>query len=188
VKPARAQLKPGWRMTQDQADLFWRLWRAACAWQGWDKLPSAERDARRREMLAECGFSSLTLVDSTHGFDAVKKRLEELAGVVHNERADAGDRRRILAIAREAMSDLLASGYPPRAVDTILRERFHIVEGVRAIADLDTDELLNLSRTLTARLASWNKLPKTPLQPPSKAVARPIFQDLFGNSIVLSAG
>src|SRR5580700_10023690 len=100
------RLFPGWRMTFEQHGLFWRMWGNACIAQGWDKLPSAERDERRREMLAEIGFESIKDVNSTTGFDAVKKRLMELTDRVANEPDDAGDRRRLLHCIGELFSDL----------------------------------------------------------------------------------
>lgn len=150
-----APLKPGWAMTEDQHSLFWRLWAAACAWQKWDTLPSAAREEKRREMLLDLGFSSAKVIGTTADFDRVKRRLEELGGRVHNEAPDAGQRRRILARIGEAISELSEAGYPSHSLDTILRTRFKIVAGIRTIADLPTLELLNLSRTLAARLASW---------------------------------
>lgn len=142
-------------MTAEQASLFWRLWRDACAYQGWDALPSSERDEKRHEVLSECGFDSIKRVDSTHGFDRLKRRLLELTGHVYNEPDDAGQRRRILLRIGETLSDLGQAGYPDLSLDTILRERFKVIEGVRTITDLETRELTKLLWTLNARLASW---------------------------------
>ncbi|MGP8199305.1 MAG: hypothetical protein ACLQU4_07370 [Limisphaerales bacterium] len=58
---------------------------------------------------------------------------------------------------REAVSEVEQAGYPPRSLSKILRVRFKVINGVRTIPDLDTAELLNLSRTLAARLASLKK-------------------------------
>ena len=150
----RAALKPGWKMTPEQHRLFWRLWTAACAWQGW---PSQDCEEKRREILTALGFDSAKEIDSTRGFDAVKSRLMELAGKVVNETPDAGERRRILSRVGLALGELGQADYPQAALHRILRERFHVIEGEGTIADLPTVELLNLVRTLTARLAGWQK-------------------------------
>jgi len=151
-------LKPGWQMTEDQHSLFWRLWSAAMRGQGWNTLPAAEQEAKRREVLASLGFRSAKLIDTRQGFDDVKKRFEALAGKVHNEAPDAGQHRRLLARIGEAFSDLDAASYPPRAVEKILRVRFKVIKGVRTIPDLETVEMENLARTLNARLTAWNHL------------------------------
>jgi hypothetical protein len=144
-------------MTEDQHRLFWRLWSDACDWQGWAALPAKEREQKRREILSSLGFTSATLIDAKDGFDSVKKRLLQLAGRVVNERADAGHRRRILARIGEAIAELNHAEYPQHSLDTILRARFKVIPGVSEVADLDTRELINLSKTLAARLASWNE-------------------------------
>jgi hypothetical protein len=144
-------------MTEDQHKLFWRLWADACDWQGWSSLPAKEREQKRRDVLASLGFTSATLIDTKDGFDSVKKRFLELAGKVVVESDDAGHRRRVLARIDEAMADLSAAGYPPHSLKTILAQRFETIEGASLITDLHTIELENLSKTLTARLAAWNK-------------------------------
>ncbi len=152
-----ANLKPGWQMTPDQHDLFWRLWASACRGQGWNALPAAEQNAKRREVLSALGFASAKDIDTRQGFDDVKQRLEALAGKIHNERPDAGQRRRILSRIGQAIAELDQAGYPPRSIETILRIRFKVIKGVRTLPDLDTPELVNLSRTLSARLSSWKQ-------------------------------
>ena len=157
ARPGPTKLKPGWAMTPDQHDLFWRVWASACRGQGWTALPAAEQNAKRREVLSALGFSSAKHIDTRQGFDDVKQRLEALAGKVHNERADAGARRRILSRIGQSIAELDQAGYPPRSIETILPVRFKVIKGVRTLPDLDTPELVNLSRTLSARLASWKQ-------------------------------
>lgn len=68
-------------LTKDQVNLFWKLWAKACKAQGWDRfhgLNSAAVDAKRKEFLARCGFTSLTKVDTRHGFSLVKRELLKL--------------------------------------------------------------------------------------------------------------
>jgi hypothetical protein len=155
-------------MTEGQAVLFWRLFGAASRYQQWT---ASEAESRRRDILMECGFRSAKEIDRTDGFDRVKKRLEELSGRIHNEPEDAGRRRRVLARVGHALADLNAAGYPPRSLNTLLAERFKIIEGVRTVADLDTVELANLSRTLTARLAAWRKRFDSPAHAATAAAA-----------------
>lgn len=153
MKPAA--LKPGWRMTQDQHDLFWRLWASAMRGQGWNTVPAVEQEAHRRAVLAELGFASAKLIDTRQGFDDVKKRFQALAGKVRNEAPDAGQRRRLLSRIGHAIAELDQAGYPPRSLDKILRVRFKVIDYIRTIPDLDTLELENLLRTVNARRASW---------------------------------
>lgn len=177
-------LAPGWRMSEAQRRLFWELWAQACAWQGWDKLPTAEREEKRRQALAECGFASAKRIDATHGFDRVKRHLEALAGIVHNEPDDAGERRRARVRADAALTDLAAAGYPRAAINTILHEHFHIVSGLRSLDDLNARDLVQVSMTLTARLASWRKphcnAPKTHCKTPISTIPLPSQIALFG--------
>ena len=60
--------------------------------------------------------------------------------------------RRVLCLNQQSLTE-----YPPRSIETILRVRFKVIKGVRTLPDLDTPELVNLSRTLSARLASWKQ-------------------------------
>jgi hypothetical protein len=147
-----AALKLGWGITQDQHSLFWHLWNSACRYQQWT---TSEANVKRHEILAELGFASAKHIDSTDGFDRVKKRFQELAGKVHNERADAGQRRRILSRIGLVFAELSEAEYPARSLDTILRKRFKLLEGSRRIGDLETPELVNLLSTVSARLTSW---------------------------------
>ncbi|HEX4122327.1 MAG TPA: hypothetical protein VH619_17055 [Verrucomicrobiae bacterium] len=166
-KSAASRRRPGWGMTQDQISLFWRLWSGACAYQGWDAMSSADRDEKRHEVLAECGFASAKHIDRTDGFDRVKKHLLELQGRVHNESEDAGERRRIVSRLGIILAEMGEAGYPEHSLNTILRERFKIIEGVNTITDLETRELLNLVRTLSSRLASWKRCATVQTEPGS---------------------
>jgi hypothetical protein len=164
-------------MTEDQHALFWRLWSNACEYQGWNALPAKECEKKRKEILAAIGFRSATLIDSTQGFDDVKKRFLELAGRVVNERPDAGLRRRVLARIGPALAALEDAGYPQHSLDTILKTRFKVIEGIRTIADLETPELICLSRTLTARLAAWKQQQGPGIQAGPYSAAGTILED-----------
>jgi len=152
-------LKPGWNMTPPQRRAFWRMWSAAMRHQGWNILPFSAQNDKRHEVLLQCGVTSASAknIDATAGFDRVKKRLEELAGVVHVERPDSGERRRILWIISQTRTDLHHAGYSPSAVETILYTRFKIIPGASTITDLETPELAQLLFTLRARLKIWRQ-------------------------------
>jgi hypothetical protein len=164
----KVSFKPGWAMTESQHSLFWRLWNAACGCQHWT---GREAEAKRREILLELGFESAKHIDHLGGFDLVKKRLEALADRVDNEREDGSRRRRVLWRIGQARAGLNSADYPTKAVDTILRQRFKVIPGIRTIADLETRELVNLSRTLTARLASYKARKAAISQPAPRSAA-----------------
>ena len=153
----------GFQISEAQFFLFWKLFKAACAYQGWSK---SEREEKRKWILWQCGrWNSLKEVDARRGYDSVKDRLEQLAGIVHNQAEDAGDRRRLMAGIEAAKADLLAAGYAPAAIDTIMRERFKLIDGASVIKDLPTEELRNAIRTLKSRLATFKrKASATPMQ------------------------
>lgn len=70
-------------LAPDQVKSFWYLWPQACRANGWTKengLSAAAIDAKRKEILRECGFDSLTMVDRTDGFTKVKNKLLILIG------------------------------------------------------------------------------------------------------------
>jgi hypothetical protein len=161
---------PGWKMTPEQRSLYWRLWAAACEYQGWDRLSAVERDEKRHQVLAGCGFASAKDIDRTDGFDAVKKRLEELVDIVHNEPPDAGLRRRILSRVNRALWQLRQAEYPEHSIQTILLERFKVIEGSTTIPDLPTHELVNLSKTLAARLATQKERQAQSIRPAPSSV------------------
>lgn len=148
---------PGWRISAEQVNLFWRLWNDACNAQGWHRLPSDQRDAKRKEILLDLGFRSAKHIDPTDGFDAVKDYLEQLADVLHNQPDDAGQRRRIAWRANEALERLVQAGCPQGIIDSILADGFKVFPGLRTVSELPTLGLLKLSVVLTARLRSWNR-------------------------------
>lgn len=65
-------------LSGDQVKAFWSMWAKACRKQGWTReagLSAGEIDGRRKELIARCGFSSLTKVDRVDGFTKVKNEL-----------------------------------------------------------------------------------------------------------------
>jgi hypothetical protein len=117
-----APLKPGGRMSQDQHDLFWRLWNAAVRCQRWT---ASEAAGKRHEILAELGFASAKHIGARDGFDRVRKRLEALADQLHNERPDEGQRRRLVWLISQAQAELSAAGYPARTAGCLARKGKH---------------------------------------------------------------
>jgi len=57
----------------------------------------------------------------------------------------------------ELFAELDAAGYPPHSIDTILKKRFKVIPGIQTIPTLETPEMVNLIRTLSARLATWKR-------------------------------
>lgn len=65
-------------LSGDQVKTFWSLWAKACRKQGWTAaqgLTTGEIEAKRKELIARCGFDSLTKVDRMDGFTRVKNEL-----------------------------------------------------------------------------------------------------------------
>lgn len=65
-------------LSKEQVNKFWSLWAQACRKQGWTReagMTAAEIDAKRKELIARCGFDSLTKVDRLDGFTKVKNEL-----------------------------------------------------------------------------------------------------------------
>jgi hypothetical protein len=77
-----------------QVKEFWRLWPQACSANGWTRengMTAAAIDAKRKEVLRECGFNSLTEVDRRDGFTKVKNKLLVLIGVSVQAGVEAND-------------------------------------------------------------------------------------------------
>src|SRR5688572_21199909 len=65
-------------LSGDQVKTFWSMWAKACRKQNWTReagLSAGDIDAKRKELIARCGFKSLTLVDRMDGFTRVKNEL-----------------------------------------------------------------------------------------------------------------
>lgn len=71
------------KLSTSQLQRFWREWPKSATAMGWTKangMSAAAIDAKRKEFLAGCGFSSLTEVDRTDGFTRVLHELIVLQG------------------------------------------------------------------------------------------------------------
>lgn len=100
-------------LSKSQSQRFWREWSAACRYQGWKETLSADEiDAKRKELLARCGFKSLTLVDKTSGFDRVLAELralqDDLQRTVETEDPTIGAARRFRAVILQEIIPCLA--------------------------------------------------------------------------------
>lgn len=66
-----------------QVQLFWREWATTCQALKWTRaagMTAPQIDAKRKDLLAVCGFASLTKVDRTAGFTKVLNELIVLRG------------------------------------------------------------------------------------------------------------
>lgn len=66
------------KLTEDQVPLFWALWKEVCEASHWTPAhgySKAQTEAKRKELLARCGFKSLKDVDPRDGFSLVKREL-----------------------------------------------------------------------------------------------------------------
>jgi hypothetical protein len=81
-------------LSPDQVKRFWSLWKQACVANAWTKengMSGSDIDAKRKEVLRECGFDSLTLVDRINGFTKVKNKLLVLIGTSVQAGMEAND-------------------------------------------------------------------------------------------------
>jgi hypothetical protein len=143
--------KPGFFISEGQFRYFLDLWGKACRAQGWtvaEGWASKDIDAKRKEVLAECGFASLKAVDSTGGFDRVKRRLMELdlsvaAGMETEADAEA---RRLRNVLTEELLPCLGVYHPnPEGyLLEIIRDKTRWrKDGQGPVRDIRLDDLSN---------------------------------------------
>lgn len=115
------------RLSKPQVTLFWRLWKGACAVQGW---MADEQEARRKEILTELGFSSLKEVGREGDFDRLKARLlalqYRLEGGAGMAFPAVGDMRRHLHVIEARLLPRLAAHVddPEAYVAAICADKF----------------------------------------------------------------
>jgi len=71
------------KLSPKQIQIFWREWGTTCRTMRWTRaagMSTAAIDAKRKELLAKCGFQSLTDVDRTTGFTLVLNEVRVLRG------------------------------------------------------------------------------------------------------------
>jgi hypothetical protein len=142
------------KLSKSQQQRFWRDWSAACRVQGWVRangFDTAAIDAKRKLLLKSCGFTSLTQVDRSQGFDRLLAALgllnEDLARTTEVGQPEAGDRRRYLHNLERAAAAL---GGLPYAL-AIARDQFGITNGQSTLEDLTTAQLHHLMITVQSR-------------------------------------
>jgi len=158
------------RLSKAQVSWFWREWSKACSIQGW---MGEEKESRRRELIREIGFGSLTQVDRSAGFDRLKARVMALQyrieGPLNELYPDLGDMRRHLHLIRSHYLPQLARlGVDPAAyVGEICRDKFGHTAPWESLADHPVhgpDLVRQLLYTLAARVSALSRrdLPASP--------------------------
>lgn len=178
------------KLSKAQVTLFWRLWGQVCRYQGWTVelgLTRAEIEQRRKSLLADCGFNSLTRVDRSAGFGRVKAALmtlcDNLDGAIEADNPSLDEARRLRHVITWELMPQLARlpelacaedgviGY----VERICQDKFSLPRDwqldlddldarpiIRARADGSLQEspsqLHQLLITLTARLRSHQRV------------------------------
>lgn len=147
------------KLTPSQQKRFWREWSNACHVQGWTRAQSwtgAQIDAERHALLARAGFSSLTQVDHTAGFDRVLAELALLARPANMNsqlRQIEQPRTRLLwSIRHSGQKYNLSTEY----WQTIAIDRF----GTSDLEQLTTPQLEQLRNTLASRAAAYHTAAK----------------------------
>jgi hypothetical protein len=168
-------------LSKAQSSWFWREWAKACSVQGWQ---GDEKEQRRREVLLEVGFDSLTKVDKTAGFDRLKARVMalqyRLEGATNEVFPANGDMRRHLHLIRTRHIPALARLVPDPAayVAEVCRDKFghrgpwyrlgdHPETGPRRVQEL----LFTLAARVSSlrRAADAGKSDISLVNPPSEA-------------------
>lgn len=160
------------KLAPDQVKMFWRLWPEACRANGWTKergMSGSEIDAKRKELLRDCGFSSLTLVDRTSGFTKVKNKLLILAGVsvqagLEDQDTTANDSRMHRYVMEQEIIPCLAlyvedvTGYVATVIAGLIRHyKIDRPERPPTFADLSPSQMHQALMTLSARLNDKRK-------------------------------
>jgi hypothetical protein len=155
------------KLSTSQVQRFWREWAASCKVMNWTRtagLTAAEIDAHRKELLARCGFDSLTKVTRVDGFTKVLNELLVLQGTSLQAGREAEDqtinRARTLrySIASELIPCLeLYVPDVPGYLTSVMEDKqrwWKIDRPVRdiTILDLDATQLEQLRYTLNARM------------------------------------
>jgi hypothetical protein len=143
VSLKRAKLKPGWKMSQDQHFKYFQLWASVLKAQGWDKLPSADRESKRHEVMDRVfgPGRSAKQINKTSDFDAWVKECHRLTDTL--DAGPDGERRRLLngvGVALAELEELVAEQW----LTTFLLNGWRIVPGLRTISDLTNDDLRKL--------------------------------------------
>lgn len=162
-------------LSKKQATTFWKQWSSVKTQLRHEGFTDAQIEAERHAMLLRSGFTSLTLVDRTAGFDRVLGELgrmqDNVARTVETLPAKTltihagpkalrqvpntpGERRRVLWKIEQLSKPLGGKPY----VLAVARDKFHITEGVTVIENLSIEQLhqlkMTLARAATRKLAA----------------------------------
>lgn len=165
-------------MTEAQHASYFKLWASACKAQGWNKLPTAAREAKRREVHVQVfgAPKSAKDINHTNDFGAIKAKFEFLAGQLRGAMEDGerepDEKRRLLWVMRRRLFPQLAlyvMDNPERYVESILKERFKLFKGISSPDDLSAKSrigadgkpkpspLLMLVMTFSARIDAMRR-------------------------------
>ena len=150
-------------LTKSQQFKFWSLWKQVCQRQGWTAAAGYGPDqvtTERRNILAQCGFDSLTKVDPAKGFERVLQSLLALS-----DPANLTAQVRLSDMPRIRLKHAITALAPAAYTAAICRDRF----GTTDLDDLDEHQLTQLRITLAARRRRAVKSPRQ--QPPPEPVA-----------------
>lgn len=117
---------------------FWKLWKGACAAQGW---LGYEQEIQRKAVLKELGFASLRDVGTTGDFDRVKARLltlqDRIDGASEQLFPAVGAMRRHIHIISTQLEPALGRLVedPDGYIRAICRDKFHKDIPWRSLAD-----------------------------------------------------
>lgn len=144
-----------------QVQRFWREWAKACKVNNW---PRTEHESRRKELLARCGFQSLTAVDRMAGFTQVLHEVIVHQGVslksAQETQNPALNEARVLVnhIASELVPCLELYVQDVKAyLTTIIESKSRYRQTDRPerpleLTDLDAGQLKHVQFTLAARI------------------------------------
>jgi hypothetical protein len=136
----KTALKPGWKMTETQVRLYWRMFAAICEAKGW-----RQDDDHRREWhcLAGLGPCSAKTIDRMKGFDALKACWLAITQPANfNAQMAMQDQPRHRLITR------IRADFPEAYVRCLVTsQRFKAT----CLEDLTEKQLIDLRNTLCAR-------------------------------------
>jgi hypothetical protein len=155
------------KLSPPQLSRFWREWTTACRVAGWtasNGYTATQINELRHELLERAGFSSLTQVDKTKGFDKV---LAELTAIGQPDNLQAqldlqAQPRKRLIFALDKLTQSVTESYDGTAplgstyLAAIMRDRF----GHTDLDSLSLGQLEQLRFTLADRLVEAHN-PKT---------------------------
>ena len=147
-------LYPGWRMTVAQHGRYFWLLADACAAQG--AVSTAAKEALRKQAhRAAFGFEkSAKDINADKEFTAIANEFRRLGNVVETE---TNERRQSIYVARQRLT-ALAAITAPGYIETLLKQRFKVIPGLRAVEDLSRKQLTDLITTVNNRIRTLSSV------------------------------